>query len=115
MAVFMTGLRRIFPDRAVEDIPEEDAINLMPYQITQRLQVSGPNYMRGGLTYERSDGITPHWRGIRDEDGRWIVVISHNIDYGEGWEQADTPEYPEPFTRQAYEIGINYLIYSLTH
>ena len=29
-----------------------------------------------------------------------MVLISHNIDYGEGWEQADNPEYPEPFTRQ---------------
>jgi hypothetical protein len=44
-----------------------------------------------------------------------VVVIAHNIDYGEGWEQANTPEYPEAFTRQAYEVGINYLIYSMTH
>jgi hypothetical protein len=113
--LFMTGLRKIFPDRAVEDIPAEDAINLTPYPISERLQVPGPNYMFSGMTYERNDGATPHWRGVRDENGRWVVVISHNIDYGEGWEQANTPEYPEPFTRQAYEIGINYLIYSLTH
>ena len=44
-----------------------------------------------------------------------MVAIAHNIDYGEGWEQANTPEYPEPFTRQAYEVGINYLIYRITH
>jgi hypothetical protein len=39
-----------------------------------------------------------------------MVLISHNIDYGEGWEQADNPDYPEAFTRQAYEVAIDYLI-----
>jgi hypothetical protein len=112
---FLRGLRAIFPDRAVEDIPADEAIYQMPFPLTERLQVPGPRYMYTGLTYERYDGETPHWRGVRDEKGRWMVVASHNIDYGEGWEQADTPEYPEPFTRQAYEVGINYLIYSMTH
>jgi hypothetical protein len=113
--LFMNGLRKIFPDRPVEDIPADDVINAMAYPIAERLQVPGPRYMWTGLTYERLDGDVPHWRGVRDAEGRWVVVISHNIDYGEGWEQADTPEYPEPFTRQAYEIGINYLIYGMTH
>jgi hypothetical protein len=112
---FTSGLRRIFPDRPIEDIPAEEAIYQMPFPLAERLQVPGPRYMYTGLTYERYDGETPHWRGVRDDEGRWMVVASHNIDYGEGWEQADTPEYPEPFTRQAYEVGINYLIYSMTH
>lgn len=112
---FVTGLRKIFPDRPIEDIPAEDIINATAYPIAERLQVPGPRYMWTGLTYERIDGEVPHWRGVRDARGRWVVVISHNIDYGEGWEQADTPEYPEPYTRQAYEAGINYLIYGMTH
>ncbi len=112
---FRSGLEKIFPDRPIEDIPAEEALYQMPFPLTERLQVPGPRYMQTGLTYQRVDGVTPHWRGVRDEQGRWMVVISHNIDYGEGWEQADTPQYPEPFTRQAYEVGINYLIYSMTH
>ena len=112
---FMEGMRMIFPDRRVEDIPETDAIYASPYEIGVRIQVPGPGYMSSGLTYERDDGVTPHWRGIRDDDGRWMVVISHNIDYGEGWEQADNPRYPQPFTRQAYEVAVDYLIYAMTH
>jgi uncharacterized protein DUF4159 len=112
---FMEGMRMIFPDRLVEDIPETDAIYANPYEIGTREQVPGPGYMSSGLKYERPDGVTPHWRGIRDDDGRWMVVISHNIDYGEGWEQADNPRYPQPFTRQAYEVAVDYLIYSMTH
>jgi len=112
---FLQGMRAIFPDRQIEDIPPNDPLYSTPYEIDERLQVPGPEYMWSGLTYERVDGVTPHWRGIRDEDGRWMVLISHNIDYGEGWEQADNPAYPEAFTRQAYEVAINYLIYTMTH
>jgi hypothetical protein len=113
--LFLAGLRTVFPDRLVEDVPESDAIYTLAYEIGVRVQVPGPGYMSSGLTYERSDGVTPHWRGIRDDGGRWMVLISHNIDYGEGWEQADNPAYPEAFTRQAYEVAVNYLIYSMTH
>jgi len=112
---FLDGMRAIFPDRPIEDIPATDPIYTQPYDVEKRLQVPGPGYMSSGLTYERRDGVTPHWRGIRDADGRWMVMISHNIDYGEGWEQADNPDYPEAFTRQAYEVAVNYLIYTMTH
>ena len=43
-----------------------------------------------------------------------MVIISHNIDYGEGWEQAAN-HLPEPFTGQAYEVAVDYLIYAMTH
>ena len=113
--VFMEGMRTIFPDRWVEDVPADDPVYSLPYEIGERLQVPGPGYMTSGMVYERTDGVTPHWRGIRDGNGRWMVMISHNIDYGEGWEQADNPYYPEPFTGQAYEVAVNYLIYGMTH
>jgi hypothetical protein len=113
--IFMEGMQKIFPGRPIEDVPADDALYAIPYEIGERLQVRGPSYMSSRLTYERTDGVAPHWRGIRDEDGRWMVVISHNIDYGEGWEQADDPAYPEPFTGQAYEVAVNYLIYGMTH
>ena len=112
---FMDGMRMVFPDRLVVDVPADDLIYAMPYPMDERVQVPGPGYMSSGLTYECTDCVTPHWRGIRDDEGRWMVLISHNIDYGEGWEQADNPAYPEEFTGQAYEVAIDYLIYAMTH
>jgi hypothetical protein len=112
---FMIGMRAIFPDREVEEVPPTDLVYAMPYPQKERVQVPGPRYMNTGLTYERQDGVTPHWRGIRDDQKRWMVLISHNIDYGEGWEQADNPAYPEEFTRQAYEVAIDYLLYAMSH
>ena len=114
-AAFAEGMRTIFPGLPVEDVPADDPIYALAYEIGERLQVPGPGYMGSGMLYERSDGVTPHWRGIRDDNDRWMVLISHNIDYGEGWEQADNPAYPQPFTRQAYEVAVNYLIYAMTH
>lgn len=111
---FEFGMKQIFPERPIVDIPADDPVYRTPYPIEERVQVPGPGFMRSGVTYEKG-GVVPHWRGIRDDKGRWMVVISHNIDYGEGWEQADNPAYPEEFTGQAYEIAIDYLIYSMTH
>jgi len=34
---------------------------------------------------------------------------------GDAWEHADDPDYPVPMTALAYKLGINYVIYSMTH
>jgi hypothetical protein len=44
-----------------------------------------------------------------------MVGILHNQDHGDAWEWADNPQYPEKYASQAYRIGINYLVYSMTH
>ena len=52
--------------------------------LDQRTQIYGIRYFYTGLTYEE-DGVTPHWRGIYDDDGRLMVVGSTNVDYGQTW------------------------------
>jgi len=37
----------------------------------------------------------PHWRCIRDDKGRIMVAICHNMDLGDAWEWADDPRYAE--------------------
>ncbi|MBM3784603.1 MAG: DUF4159 domain-containing protein, partial [Acidobacteria bacterium] len=60
-------------------------------------------------------GIDPHWRAILDDRGRVIVAILHNQDLGDAWEWADLPEYPERYASMAYRIGVNYIVYAMTH
>jgi len=60
-------------------------------------------------------GATPHWRGILDDKGRVMVAMSFNSDIGDSWEWADDPEYPEKYSALGIRIGVNYVIYSLTH
>src|ERR1019366_4648835 len=48
-------------------------------------------------------------------NGRLMVAICHNMDLGDSWENADDPKYPERFSALGIRIGIDYIIYAMTH
>jgi hypothetical protein len=112
--VFMEGMRKVFPDRVIVDLADGDPIFHVLYDLDKRFQVPGQRYIYSGRTYER-DGVEAKWRAVLDEKGRIQVGICHNMDLGDAWEWADDPEYPEAFASLAYRIGINYVVYSMTH
>jgi Domain of unknown function (DUF4159) len=110
----MRGLRMIFPDRPVEDLQDGDEILHVFYDLDQRFQIHGTRFIWGGRPYS-PDMVTPRWLAIRDDKGRIMVAICHNSDVGDAWEWADSPRYPEKETSLAYRIGIDYILYDLTH
>jgi hypothetical protein len=112
--IFMASLSRVFPDREVIDLDSKNPIFHVLYDIDQRVQVPGIVMFYTGRTYEQ-DGVEPGWRGVLDDKGRVMVAICHNMDLGDSWEHADMPRYPEQYTSLGYRIGINYIIYSMTH
>ncbi len=61
-------------------------------------------------------GIPPLYYAIFDKNERMMVLINYNNDVGDGWEWPNDPrqEYKE-FSTESFKLGINYLIYSLTH
>jgi hypothetical protein len=63
----------------------------------------------------RSEGAVPHWRGIYDDKGRVMVAMCFNNDVGDSWEWADEPEYPEKYSALGIRLGVNYVVYSMTH
>jgi len=111
---FMTGMRMVFPDRPIEDLKDNDEIFHVLYDIGQRFQVPGEQYVVTGRTYEK-DGYVPKWRAIRDDKGRIMVAICHNMHLGDAWEWADMPEYPERFASMAFRVGLDYIMYGMTH
>jgi hypothetical protein len=111
---FINVMQRVFPDRPIVDIPDNDEVFHVLYDLDERIQIPGLAALYNGMTHER-DGVDPHWRGIYDEEGRLMVVINHNMDLGDAWEHADTPGYPEPMTAMAYRFAVNYVIYAMTH
>ena len=111
---FMSGIRRIFPGRPVEDLANGSEVFHVLFDMDRREQIPGLQMIYSGRPYER-DGVVPHWRGIRDDDGRLMILINHNMDLGDAWEHADWPEYPERFTAMSYRLAINYIIYAMTH
>ncbi|MCC7153386.1 MAG: DUF4159 domain-containing protein [Bryobacterales bacterium] len=112
--VFIAGLRKIFPDRTVADLENVEPVFHVLYDLDDRFQVPGIQYLRSGSTFER-DGYEPKWRGIFDDQHRLVVAICHNMDVGDAWEWADLPAYPEKYASLAYRIGLNYIIYPMTH
>jgi hypothetical protein len=111
---FMAGMRMVLPDRAVEDLKDEDEIYHVLYDINEKFQIPSEVYVNTGRTYEK-DGYVPKWRAIRDDHGRIMVAICANMHLGDAWEWADSPEYPEKFSGLAFRIVLNYITYSMTH
>jgi hypothetical protein len=113
---FLRGMRMVLPadHYPITDLTDNDEIFHVLYDIGQRFQVPGEQYVQTGRTYEK-DGYVPKWRAIRDDKGRIIVAICHNMHLGDAWEWSDDAAYPEPFVSMAFRIGIDYVMYSMTH
>jgi hypothetical protein len=111
---FVESMNMVFPDRPIVEIENDDAIFHTVYDLDDRYQVPGEWALARGTTY-RNDGAVPHWRGIYDDRGRLMVAMSFNSDVGDSWEWADDPHYPEKYSALGIRIGVNYVIYSLTH
>ena len=111
---FDESMRRVFPDRPIVEIENSDAIFHTIYNLNDRYQVPGEWALARGTTY-RADGQVAHWQGIYDDHGRVMVAISFNSDIGDSWEWADDPHYPEKYSALGIRIGVNYVVYALTH
>ena len=111
---FMESMRLVFPDRPIVEIEDKDSIFHTVYDLDDRYQILGQWALHGRMTY-RSDGTVAHWRGIYDDHGHIMVAMSFNSDIGDSWEWADDPRYPEKFSALGIRIGVNYVVYSMTH
>jgi Domain of unknown function (DUF4159) len=111
---FYREMVKIFPDREVEDVPLDHPVFHAFYDIEEILQVPGIGYCRGNPTWQQ-DGYTPHALGVFGDDRRLMMMINFNTDLGDAWEHADDPCYPHMFSGFAYRMGINFVVYSMTH
>lgn len=112
---FEASMRRVFGDRPIIELPTDDEIFHVLYDVDQMTQIPGIQAVQRGVSWEHPQGVPARWRGIRDDQGRLIAAINFNMDLGDAWEHADDARYPEPLTTLAYRFGINYLIYAMTH
>ncbi|MBZ5610265.1 MAG: DUF4159 domain-containing protein [Acidobacteriia bacterium] len=111
---FFESMRMVFPDRPIVEIESSDPIFHAVYDLDDRYQVPGQWALRRGTTY-RNDGAVAHWRGIYDDHSRLLVAMDFNSDVGDSWEWADDPEYPEKYSALGIRIGVNYVVYAMTH
>jgi hypothetical protein len=113
-AGFLDGMRRVFPDREIVDLPDDHPLLHTVYDLDTHGQVPNWNSLRGGIGY-RNDGAVPHWRAILDDEGRVMVAIAFNNDLGDSYQWADDPEYPAAGASLGLRMGVNLAVYALSH
>ncbi len=86
----------------------------LAYDVEHRYQVPGARYLQTGST-EKCYNCPAQGRGIYDDRGRLMVAMSFQSDLGDSWEWADDPAYDEKFSALSIRLGVNYIIYSMTH
>jgi hypothetical protein len=111
-AYFEKTMKLVFPERELVDIPNDDPIFHTFFNLDNRFQVPGADHLRTG---HKKDGYVAHWKGIYDDKGRIMVAFSLNSDIGDSWEFLDDPRYPAKFSVLGTQIGVNYVLYAMTH
>jgi Domain of unknown function (DUF4159) len=111
-AYFEQTMKMVFPDRNIVDIPDSDPIFHTVFDLDDRFRVPGAEHLDTGY---KKDGRVARWEGIYDDRGRIMVAISLNSDLGDSWEWSDTPRYPLKYSQMGLRIGVNYVVYAMTH
>jgi hypothetical protein len=110
---FMQGMHKVYPGRAAVEIEGDDPIFQIAYDTRNPGHVPGYQIV-WGQEWERG-GVGGRYRAILDPNGRIQVIICFNMDLGDAWEWADAPEYPEKYASLALRIGVNSVLYAMTH
>jgi hypothetical protein len=108
------------PDYVIEDVPLSDPIFRSMFEVHKIPQVTGIGFWRavgGQTTSERgAETAVAHFRAMRDKRGRIIAVMTHNTDVSNSWErETEDPAYFYQFSIDGYALGINVLLYAMTH
>lgn len=113
-------MTKLFPDRPITELELDHPIFRAVFPITEKPQVPAMEVaMEGrqtGIFYEKG-AKGAHYYGIFDAKGRMMVIICRDTDLGDGWErEGDDPFYFTEFSeKKAYPMGINIIVYSMTH
>jgi hypothetical protein len=101
----------------IVDLELDHPIFHMVFDLDEKPQVPTPWHWARGMMSERSDADQANYRGIHDKEGRLMVVICHNTDLGDGWEREgmDRGYFDEISAKKAYPMGINIVVYAMTH
>jgi hypothetical protein len=115
-------LARAMPaaEYTIEDVPLTDPIFRSMLEVKRVPQVPGIGFWRsdgGRTTSERGEETAvPRFRAIRDTHGRIITVMTHNTDMSNAWErETEDRAYFYQFSIEGYAVGINVLLYAMTH
>ncbi len=106
-ANFAMQMHRVLPEAQIVDLQPSDPIFHSFFDINSF-----------GIVPQYYDRGPPLFRGIYEDNDpakRLMVMINFNTDVSNFWEFSAEGWYPMAESNEAYELGVNYLIYALTH
>ncbi len=116
---FVAEMAHVLPEYPIVDLPLTHPLFDIVYHVPEIPQIPNLGFWRrtGGLTSELgSDSEVASMRAILDEAGRILVLMTHNTDIADGWErEPDDAAYFALFSPDAYAIGLNVLVWVMTH
>jgi hypothetical protein len=120
---FANELKRIFPDKAPQELTLDHPIFHIVYDFKAKPQVpTAGEYERFGVFYDVDRdydvmGHEPHYFAMYDDKGRMMMLICHNNHFGDGWEhEGEDPNYFHVISEgMAYPLFINVLTYAMSH
>lgn len=114
-------MREVLPEHHFIEIPMEHPLWDSFFKVTEPPRGRGGGGGRGGFGRGFGGGgrgAPATYQGIfedNDPKKRLMVIANYNTDIGEFWEWSDTGFVPIDLSNEAYKVGVNYMIYGLTH
>ena len=105
--VFEAAMKRVLPDGHFVDLDASHGIFHAFFEIP-RLDIVPQAYING----------RPIFRGLYEDNDpakRLQIIVNYNTDVSQFWEWSGTGLRPIDDTNEAYKLGVNYIIYGLTH
>ncbi len=102
----------------IEEVKPGDAIFSAQFEVSAMPQIPNIQFWRGsrGTSEQGADSAVPLFHVVRDKQGRIMLAMTHNTDIADAFErEGDDPEYFALFAPNGYALGINVMLYALTH
>ncbi len=114
-------LRKVLPasEYPIQELSDDHPLFRTLFNVSEVPQIPSIQFWRmsGGATSERgSDSAAPDVHGISDNHGRLLVLMTHNTDIADAWErEGEDEEFFSRFSVDGYAVGINVVLYAMTH
>jgi len=118
---FAHEMAKVLPpsEYAFIDVPMSHSMFRTLYDVPKVPQIPGISFWwgtNGGTSERGADSAEVHVRAIVDRNGHILVLATHNTDIADGWEREGVdPRYFYAFSKDSYAVGINILLYAMTH
>ena len=107
-------MKKALPGYEIKELPLTHPIFHSYLDIEEVVQVPNIYNAQRGVTSEKG-GVTPYYMGIEDKDGRLVAFFARNSDLGDAWEWINSSRYPVRYGLAAYRVGLNVVIYAMSH